>query len=200
MRPGRCSYTESVASGVRMNLNFLKSEIGEAVKTNVDAHMSGSLLLALPSAETNKALAQYECDCFVIGNDTCSGTCLCHMAMKVCDVACNCHGFCCNSFATMPRLDVREGALGQELFTDHDLPQQKIAFVVCGQILSEVLHHDIATIDPRRQHYGVRVSWPGHSKDVPGKPGEVEFVLDPMTHISGMANHSCDPNIVVGPW
>lgn len=89
----------------------------------------------------------------------------------------------------MPRLDVRDGALGQELYTRDDLPQQKIAFVVCGTILTEALFQSIAMIDPYHAYYGVRVAWPGHTKDVPGEPGEVKFVVDPSTHISAMANH-----------
>lgn len=194
------SYVESEASGVRINLKYLKAELNHAVKTNVDAHMSGTPLLSLPSAETNHAMAQHECDCYVRGKETCSGTCSCRTAMKVCEVTCNCHGFCCNSLATMPKLDVRGGALGQELYTKEDLPQQKLAFVVCGKILTDALFHDIAMIDPHRHYYGVRVSWPGYSQNVPGVPREVNFVVDPSRHISGMANHSCDPNTAVSPW
>ena len=194
------SRTESEASGIRINTKFLKARIDTAVKDNVDAKMSGTLLLSLPSAETNKAMAKYECDCYVRGKETCSGTCLCRIAMKVCEVPCNCHGFCCNSIATMPKLDVRDGALGKELYTREDLPQQKLAFVVCGKILTEALFRSIAMIDRHRPYYGVRVVWPGRTNNVPGDPGEVKFVVDPSTHISGMANHSCDPNTVVSPW
>jgi hypothetical protein len=199
MRSAR-SYVESEASGVRINMNFLKAGIENTVRENVDANMSGTLLLSLPSAGTNEAMAKYECDCFVRGKETCSGTCLCRSAMKVCEVTCNCHGFCCNSLATMPKLDTRDGALGQELYTREDLPPQKIAFAVCGKILTEALFHSIAMIDPHRLYYGVRVAWPGQTKNVPGEPKEVEFVIDPSTHISGTANHSCDPNTIVSPW
>lgn len=56
MRFGWCSYMESVVFGVRMNLNFLKSEIGEVVKINVDVYMSGSFLFVFLSVEINKVL------------------------------------------------------------------------------------------------------------------------------------------------
>lgn len=94
---------------------YLKAEHDHAVKTNVDPHMSGTPLLSIPSAETNQAMAESECHYYGRGKEICSGTCACRTAMKVCEVTCNCHGFGCNSFATMPKLDVREGALGQEL-------------------------------------------------------------------------------------
>lgn len=194
------TYVESDASGVRINLRYLRAELNNAVKTNVDAHMSGTPILTHPSAATNHAMAQRMCECYVRGKETCSGSCACRTTMKVCEVTCNCHGFCCNSLATLPKLDVRDGPLGHEVFSNVDLPQHKLAFVMCGQIVTEKILQGLAMMDPRRCYYGVRVSWPGWSMDVPGEPGEVEFAVYPWNHISALANHSCDPNMAVSPW
>lgn len=184
----------------KLELMYLEAGVSRIVSASVDENLTGNYELCMAGANLNRAMARYRCNCHVLGLETCSDTCSCRTAMKICGFECLCHGFCCNSFATLPNLDVRNGALGRELYTVDDLPYQKLAFVVCGHVMSEFQFQQVVEHYPCHQHYVSLVSWPGSSTNLPGIPGEVTYVVDPSTHFSGMANHSCDPNVAVGPW
>lgn len=186
--------------GPKIDMKYLQAEVTRAVSAAVDARFQGNDQLCIASADLNRTMARSECQCKVWGRETCSSTCTCRMGKKTCGIDCDCRGFCGNSFATLPRLDVREGALGRELYTREDLPEHKLAFVVCGHIMNDTHFQRILQHSSAKHQYAVSVSWPGSSQGLPGEPGSVNYVVDPSNHVSGKANHSCEPNTAVGPW
>jgi hypothetical protein len=168
----------------------------------VDTRLKGDRKLLHANLDVNVPLARVACECRLRGSRTCTANYPCLTKWKSCGVECKCHGFCCNIFFHTPRLNIRNGALGEEFFTKSDLPQYRIAFVVCGRIMTvpeywryhEKLLHRIV------RHYGFSVSWPGPAHGFPRNPDLDKYAVDPFDDMMGAVNHSCEPNIVFEAW
>ena len=173
-----------------------------AATAAVDARLRGDKKLLQAKPDVCVGLAKVSCKCRVIGNRTCIALCLCQAKWKSCGVECGCNGFCCNSFFYTPQLNIRQGALGEELYTKCDLPQHRICFVVCGPFMTvpEYRRYHEKLLHKPVKHYGVRVSWPGSLQDLPGSPDMDKYVIDPFDDMTGAVNHCCEPNIVIQAW
>ncbi|KAH8933277.1 hypothetical protein BDL97_18G021700 [Sphagnum fallax] len=166
--------------------------------------------------DVNKVLAEVEgCQCMMRGAETCSSAslCCCHgKYRRSCDLRCLCHGHCCNSLINTPELGIREGVLGRELFTKTNLPLNKIAFVVCGNILTtsdyENCYEEMmlqlagSRAAPSVYLYCIKVSsWLGSAQGLPPlgdpHPHPDQYVIHHLNDMSGAANHSCNPNIQI---
>lgn len=175
------------------------TQLGRArAAVEVDARLKGDKKLMHASRGVSVELARVACQCRLRGRETCTTSCACVTKWKSCGEECECHGFCCNSIIHTPKLSIRSGALGEELYTKTDLPRGKLAFVVCGRIMTLPeyrLYHDKLTSHPRRKavrHYGFPVSYLGLPP--------VKYVVDPFEDMTGAVNHSCEPNVVVEAW
>lgn len=161
----------------------------------VDARLKGDKKLLLASRSVSTEVARVACKCRLRGRETCRASCTCVANWKSCGVDCECRGSCCNSFFHTPRLGIRSGALGEELFTKADLPRGKIAFVICGRVMTPHeywRYHEEVTVNPHKnvvRHYGFPVSWLGLPP--------VKYIVDPFEDMTGAINHSCEPNVVV---
>lgn len=174
----------------------------KAATAAVDARLRGEKDLLLASPDVNEELAKVSCQCRVRGSATCTSLCPCHCTKKSCGVDCECHGFCCNSFFSTPKLSIRKGALGEELYTRTDLPQGRLAFVVCGPIMTvcEYNRYHEKLQHRKVKHYGVTVSWPGSDQGLPGDPDLNKYIIDPFDDMTGALNHSCVPNVALEAW
>jgi hypothetical protein len=185
----------------------------------VDAKIHGNKKLLAAAMDVNKVLAEVEaCQCMMRGAETCSSAslCCCHgKYRRSCDLRCLCHGHCCNSLINTPELGIREGVLGRELFTKTNLPLNKIAFVVCGNILTtsdyENCYEEMmlqlagSRAAPSVYLYCIKVSsWLGSAQGLPPlgapHPHPDQYVIHHLNDMSGAANHSCNPNIQIQAW
>ncbi|KAG0581253.1 hypothetical protein M758_4G241000 [Ceratodon purpureus] len=161
----------------------------------VDARLKGDKKLVHASRRVSVELARVTCECRSRGIETCSTSCACVVKWKSCGVECECHGSCCNSLVHTPRVGIRSGALGEEFYTKVDLPRGKVAFVVCGRVMSLPeywRYHEKVTGNPYGnavRHYGFPILWQGVLP--------VKYVVDPFEDMTGAVNHSCEPNVVV---
>lgn len=163
----------------------------------VDARLKGDKKLLHASRDVSLELARAACKCRLQGTRTCSTSCACVTKWKSCGVECECHGFCCNCIFHTPKLCIRSGALGEELYTKADLPKGKVAFVICGRIMPMPEYWRYHALNLERnchaiRHYGFSVSWLGLPP--------VKYVVDPFEDMTGAVNHSCEPNVVVEAW
>lgn len=168
----------------------------------VDTRLRGDRKLLHANLDVSAPLARVACECRLRGSRTCTANCPCLTKWKSCGVECECHGFCCNSFFHTPRLSIRNGALGEELYTKSDLPRYRIAFVVCGKIMTvpEYWRYHEKLMHRTVRHYGFTVSWPGLARGLPGNPDLDKYAVDPFEDMTGAVNHSCEPNVIFEAW
>lgn len=184
-----------------MDMESYHSETSQA-SSAIDAKLTGDKKLLAAARNVNEEMAITACGCHIKGNETCTAMCACQDKWRSCGIECNCRGFCCNSLYTLPNLKVRDGALGEELYTKEDIPASKVAFVVCGPIMTQEKYRQKhqKVQDKTAKHYGITVSWPGSSKGLPGEAEASKYVVDPFDNIVGAANHSCEPNVYIEAW
>jgi hypothetical protein len=184
-----------------MDMESYHSETSRA-SSAIDAKLTGDKKLLAAARKVNEEMSITACGCRIKGNETCTAMCACQDKWRSCGIECNCHGFCCNSLYTLPNLNVRDGALGEELYTKEDIPASKVAFVVCGPIMTQEKYRQKhqKVQDKTAKHYGITVSWPGSSKGLPGEAEASKYVVDPFDNIVGAANHSCEPNVYIKAW
>ncbi|XP_073392661.1 uncharacterized protein [Physcomitrium patens] len=167
-----------------------------AVTLAVDNSLKGNLKLLHANPKISAQLERVYCECRLRGSRTCTINCPCSTKWKSCGIECECHGFCCNSFFYTPRLSIR---LGEELYTKTDLSRYRIAFVICGRIMTvpEYWRYHEKMIHRAVRHYGFSVSWPGFAHGLPRNPDLDKYAVDPFEDMTGAVNHSCEPNIIV---
>jgi hypothetical protein len=112
----------------------------------VDTRLKGDRKLLYANPDVSVPLARVACECRLQESRTCTANCPCLTKWKSCGMECEYHGFCCNSFFHTARLSIRNGVLGEELFTKSDLPCYRIAFVVCGRIMTARGGHSLLSV------------------------------------------------------